>query len=151
MRDWRRRGTDCVGHFGQDGAGSLIACETLDIGVGIFSPILIVSEELVGNHKGLVLPLLDGLLRPLVVGLPERGEVHLANFRVNLLIKFESLFLLEGEGEGDASVEGHVRPEPGVVDYLIDAYSLVGVDLEHAAYQVCGEGVDGAGYGVVAL
>jgi hypothetical protein len=68
----------------------------------------------------------------------------------NFTVKTVRVFAFGFEGSGKAGVEWDVGSNPGMVPNFVDADTVVGIDLQHPANEVCGQGIDTLWDGVAA-
>lgn len=122
-------------------------------GFSIFSALFLVLEELIGDDKGLIITLLDGLFDLLIISLTDIDEVHGLDLGIDLLINLKTILLLKRVASRYFGIQWHFAPNPRMAQYLMNADAFVGIDLQHSANEISRERVEIniVGDGVIAL
>lgn len=88
-------------------------------------------------HTGIVLGVRSG------VG---KGFDLLENFSVKAI----RVFAFGLESSGETGVDRDVGSNPGMISNLVNADAMVGIDLEHPANEICGQGINALWDGIAA-
>lgn len=122
-------------------------------GFSVFSALFLVLEELIGDDKGLIITLLDGLLDLLIISLTDVNEVHGLDLRIDLLIDLKAILFLERVASRHFGIQWHFAPDPRMAQDLMNPYTFVGIYLQHPANEIRGKRVEVyiVGDGVIAL
>ena len=97
-------GGEDVVDFLENGALFDLSLEGIDYLCSLFPAKLLVLQQLVRDHKTLIISLLNRLLDLVVVGLD--GQIHALHLLINALINFELLVFLNRQVNRHVRVDG---------------------------------------------
>lgn len=111
--------------------------------------LFLILEQLVGNHEGIILSLLDRFPH-LVVGLCDGFRVCVAlDLFKDFLVYLRGSYLFDLINKGNSGINRDVGTNPRVIFYLMNPNPIEGIDLQHPSNEIPSHRIDAIGDGVI--